>query len=883
MSLPPEIRVALAAGHAILVPDPARAAIIRHAYADQQLKAGHAVWSTPDIATPAALLARVAADARHPLMSRATEWALLREFALAQDAGLGGSASANGLADAWQRSLQVLRDQGIAPARVAAFATPETAALLAAFRHLRDRTQAWGIGAPALSRPGDFAAPKRRVALGFSAVPRAYRDWVESSAGAAPRSAAAGNAIELHAAPTPADEVAAALNWARNMLEQHPAARLLVIVPQGRNYDPALQRTLEASVRLDAGRDEAIFLDRQRRLVDAPAVRQQLFLLRLLAGALPVADCCAGLRDGGATLTEQIARTQLAQLLATQATGDVSLARIAALLRSTAGMALEAAQQWLAQLQPAHGALLANKEQGGDWPDRLAVASKLLPLAWNSGNPDQDFSLQQAWQELLIECGQLATLGGSDSLQRTLALLTARAARSPWPERRSDSRLHIARSTQDPILQYDGIWVCGLAAAHWPLPPQPDPWVPKPLQTEAGLLAASAAGRLQEARGELNAWRCATGDLHLSYPALLDEHRASVSPLLLELGLTETAAVAAAPARRSLAAQVQAAAPLLTQFTDDCYSRRIQGEIHSGATAMNLFNECAFRGSAQLRLALAQKDDAVPGLESLQSGSLLHVALQRVWEQLRSSAGLASVPEAETTEFVANIVAGLVRKHLAKGENFAAARRAALAVEERRLTDRITALCNAERKRGPFVIDRLEAALPVMLDGVHFQVRLDRIDRVGAQALVIDYKSGESGEPRWADDPPREIQLLIYRAALLAEGASVAGLLTWHLLSGKIAAGGAVAPELALFQPLAPRKRKQPLDWAAAEPHWSRQLRELATRLWQGDARLNPLQKACQYCDLRGLCRRDERLGPAGIDDGSGDIDDNGADGGDAG
>lgn len=880
MSLPPEIRSALAAGQGILVPDPARAAIIRLAYADQQLNAGLATWPTPDISTPAALLVRMAADARQPLMSRATEWALLREHANAQAAG--GSSSANGLADAWQRSLQLLRDHGIAAARLAAFATPETVALLAAFEYLRDCARNFGVGAPALCQPGSFPAAARRLAMGFATVPRAFRDWVVAPATAAAGPAGAGKAIALHAAAAPAEEVAAALSWARHTLEQNPAARVLVVVPDGKSYEPALQRALSASYRLDATRDEAIFLDRQRRLVDAAAVRQQLFLLRLLAGALPIAECCAGLRDGGAALTEQVARAQLAQLLATQATGDVNLARIAAILRSGSASALEAAQQWLAQLQAAHDALFSNREQIGNWPDRLAAASKLLPSTWVSGSTDQSFSIQQAWQELLIECNQLTALGGADSLQRALGLLAARAARSPWPERRSDSRLHIARSTQDPILQYDGIWVCGLAAAQWPLAPQPDPWVPKPLQMESEVPAASAAGRLREARSELTAWRCATANLHLSYPSLLDEHGASVSPLLLELGLEATPADTAAPARRSRAAQVRAAAPQLTEFADDRYTRRIEGEVRSGAPTLNLFNECAFRGSAHLRLALAQEDEAVPGIEALQSGSLLHLALQRIWGQLRGSAGLATIPETETADFVANIVAALVREQLTKGENFPAARRAAFAVEERRLTERISALLNEERKRGSFHIDNLEAALPVTLDGVNFWVRLDRVDRVGDQTLVIDYKAGKSGKPRWSDDPPREIQLLIYREAMLAEGTAVAGLLTWHLLSSKIIAGGAVAPELALFPPLAPRK--QTVNWSAAEPGWSRQLRELATRLWQGDARLQPLKDACDYCDLRGLCRRDERLGLGGVEDvGGADSDDNGANGVDAG
>lgn len=876
MSLPPEIRSALAAGHGILVPDPARAAIVRLAYADQQIAAGHAVWPTPDVATPSAMLARVAAAARRPLMSRATEWALLREFALAQDSGPDGGASANGSADAWQRSLHLLRDLDIPPTRLAAFATPETAALLAAFGHLRERAQSWGVGAPALLRPAEFVAPAARIALGFAAVPRAYRDWVASPAGNERGTASADQSVELHVAPTPADEVAAALSWAHHRLEQNAAARLLVIVPQGRAYDPALQRALAASVRLDAGRDEGILVDRQRRLLDSPLVRQQLFLLRLLAGALPVAECCAGLRDGGAVLPEQVARAQLARLLATLVTGDVNLARITTLLRAAPGVDTDAASHWLNSLQPAQDALLANRDKDGSWPDRLAAASKLLPPARGSANPEQDFNLQQAWQELLIECRQLAALGGADSLQRTLALLSARAARTPWPERRPDSRLHIARSTQDPILHYDGIWVCGLAAAQWPLAPQPDPWVPKPLQVESGLPAATAAARLRQARGELAAWRCATCDLHLSHPALLDEHAAGASPLLLGLGLRASAAENAAPVRRSHASQMRAAAPQLLQFTDDRYSRRIRGEIRSGASALNLFNECAFRGAAHLRLKLMPADDAIPGFDPKRSGSLLHLALQRVWDRLGGSTGLADVPDTEMPAFVAEIVAELVRDQRARPENNAAARHAALAVEQRRLTERLTTLLSAERKRAPFVVAHLEQQLPLTLDGVSLQVRLDRVDRIGQRVLVIDYKSGTSGKPRWRDDPPRDIQLLIYREALSALGAAVAGLVTWHLLPGEVMAGGLTAPELAIAPPLAPGKTR--LDWATAEPRWSPHVHDLARRLMHGDARLNPLTGACEHCDLRGLCRRDERLGPAGVD-----REDNGANGADAG
>jgi ATP-dependent helicase/nuclease subunit B len=316
---------------------------------------------------------------------------------------------------------------------------------------------------------------------------------------------------------------------------------------------------------------------------------------------------------------------------------------------------------------------------------------------------------------------------------------------------------------------------------------------------------------------------------------------------------------AVATSRQSRASQIIAAAPRLQQFADERYSRQVQGDIKRGPQVLNLYNECAFRGAANLRLLVPEAEEAAPGLEPLQSGTLLHEALRRVWRQLGGSDGLALIPDRETNSFVAGLVADLVSEQLRKAENSSSPRRTALAVEERRLVDRITALLAQERQRTGFVAERLEESLSMTVGGVSFRMRVDRIDRVQGEFLLIDYKSGRSGLPSWRESPPREIQLLIYREALLAQNIRPQGLVSWHLLAKEIDAGGAVSSAFALPKALMPGKALT--DWEAVGRQWSELIQQIANRLWQGDAELRPLKNACDFCDLVSLCRRDERLG----------------------
>src|SRR5205814_1790311 len=129
---------------------------------------------------------------------------------------------------------------------------------------------------------------------------------------------------------------------------------------------------------------------------------------------------------------------------------------------------------------------------------------------------------------------------------QALGLLRELAARSAFRPADADPTVTLSSALADPVVEYDGIWVAGLHAEVFPQPVQPDPFLPLPAQVAAGIPAASAAGRLAQARA-----------LHAALQRLWERLRDSRSLGALSAAALE--ALIAASVER--AAQASVAAP----------------------------------------------------------------------------------------------------------------------------------------------------------------------------------------------------------------------------------------------------------------------------------------------------------------------------------
>ena len=138
------------------------------------------------------------------------------------------------------------------------------------------------------------------------------------------------------------------------------------------------------------------------------------------------------------------------------------------------------------------------------------------------------------FHELLDEFGQLASAARSISRDSAIQWFTELATRTAFRPADDDAVITISSTLADPVVRYDAIWVAGLHAEAFPQPVQPDPFIPLAAQLAAGVPAASAAGRLSEARALISAWRAGADELVLSAPARSDDLELLPSPLLAE-------------------------------------------------------------------------------------------------------------------------------------------------------------------------------------------------------------------------------------------------------------------------------------------------------------------------------------------------------------
>jgi RecB family exonuclease len=311
------------------------------------------------------------------------------------------------------------------------------------------------------------------------------------------------------------------------------------------------------------------------------------------------------------------------------------------------------------------------------------------------------------------------------------------------------------------------------------------------------------------------------------------------------------------------AEQQFATRPALESLVDGALPGLAEHEVaKGGAHLLELQAKCPFRAAVELRLGGRELDAPETGVGPIERGTLAHSVLQAVWEELRSHARLAALPQDERVAWVERLTAAAVAP-LRAGADEVHLR--LLDLEQRWLEARVLELLQRDLERLPFEVVHLETPFTLDVGGLQVRLKLDRVDRLGDGSLaVIDYKSGLQARPAaWMGERPELPQLPLYVRAVGAEnvGAVAFGVVrkgaTGYLGYARDAAG---FPELTPFDASKRAFAEHP-DWNALLAEWSRRLDALALEHARGDARLAPdPRKACRHCHLPGLCRSGQAL-----------------------
>jgi RecB family exonuclease len=247
----------------------------------------------------------------------------------------------------------------------------------------------------------------------------------------------------------------------------------------------------------------------------------------------------------------------------------------------------------------------------------------------------------------------------------------------------------------------------------------------------------------------------------------------------------------------------------------------------------------------------------------MQRGLFLHGVLQRVWEELRDQETLHAALVNQTLDVQLERIASEVgRKELqAFGDTLQR-------LEIERGISVVRTWLALEEQRPPFKVVEVEQKRQLSLNGLTLDVRLDRLDLVGDEHVIIDYKSGAS-LPKvladWRTPRPLNLQVPAY-ATMLGLNSDVeqrapekiSGLVLVQLHSKETVVTGLVQHGgLGLAGPKTLEEAKyQDENWQALLARLKAAIETLAAEFTSGHALNESWHKAdLEHCDVLPLLR----------------------------
>jgi ATP-dependent helicase/nuclease subunit B len=810
-------------------------------FARKQIDAGHKAWRTPGIVSWQDWLLQLLAGAElsRPLPTRLNshqsrvlwERCLRRQIA---NPLLNIAALVRQSREAWGRLHDYnvpLKEVGAAAQgrdqRIFAAAAFEYAAMLEREGWI-DEAQLTSF-VTALVRERQSAPEASLTLAGFDRITPAAADLLDAVRGAGsdlnvlqPR--LPGQRGTVAAYENSDAELRAAGAWARDELLANPGQVVAVVATQ-------LQRDADRSVRLlregfvpgwqasGDGREAVVNVSYGKRLNTYPVIAVAFHLLRWLHEDIGSHELSLLLRstsfgDGGlggrsrldielrrlpvmSWSPERYLRTfKRSEPEATTADWHERVRLISVLRESLP--ASQSPSQWALQIDDSLGQL--------NWPGTAALDSI-------------EFQLVNRWRELLNDLARLELVVPTMSLQEALSRLQTLAAETVFQPESEGAAIQLLGPLEAAGMEFDQLRICGLSAANWPPAGRPSPLLSRQLQRDYAMPDAEPGDTLAYAQRVLMRLAGSTDRLTCSYP--MTDGDAEQSPAGLLSAIADVA-YDSQPDPGWYARHLVDCVRSDLIADDPVPPVTLEETVTGGAATLQRQLTEPFSAFAYGRLGIRPILAFMDGLPANIRGSLIHDALHQLYRELPSRKDIASWTGADLDQRIPGATANAFSRLESRVDDTL---RSLLQLEKRRVNELLRQVVELDVQRNEFEIVDLEASLELVIEQLRLSLRIDRIDKLDSDELVIlDYKTGQRRQFVNASMEPDDLQLVVYACALAAP---VAGLGFVNVDSRHVdlsAAGTEFTPDFVL-------------DGALAD--WRQAVIAAAHELQQGDVRLN--------------------------------------------
>jgi exodeoxyribonuclease-5 len=202
---------------------------------------------------------------------------------------------------------------------------------------------------------------------------------------------------------------------------------------------------------------------------------------------------------------------------------------------------------------------------------------------------------------------------------------------------------------------------------------------------------------------------------------------------------------------------------VLIEYIEDNTSIKMDAQqaVKSGIKLLEAQSICPAWAFYEFRLGAKKlEDEDEENLTTRLRGNLFHKILEQFWTEHKSASLVSTLTEKELSEKIEDITHKAI---LNEKKKYPRIMPAFFNIEEIRMISYLEKWVQHELKRGDFEVIETEKNIPVHIGCLNFNIKIDRIDKVNENNIVIDYKSGTTKTlNEWFLNSYGELQMPFY-------------------------------------------------------------------------------------------------------------------------
>jgi len=469
-------------------------------------------------------------------------------------------------------------------------------------------------------------------------------------------------------------------------------------------------------------------------------------------------------------------------------------------------------------------------------------------------NPKDAFeeSIYEVWNKTNETIASLDNLMGEISIQEMLDVLQYYLKKTTHQhQHQGNFKIDILGFHESVYEKYDATWIMNLNEHHWPIPHQYNPFIPIKIQHDRHISTHE--------KRHLNASKILDKFIHtspfvtLSYAKKMGEEEIFPSPTLYSFVSSKLLEDTNFKYKKNKLNHG------FIEYIEDNTSNKIevQKTVKSGIKLLEAQSICPAWAFYEFRLGAKQiEDEDEENLTTRLRGNLFHKTLEEFWTEYKSSSLVSALNEKELSKKIQEIT----HKNISiEKKNYPRILSEFFNIEEMRLISYLEKWIRHELKRGDFEVKETEKNIPIHLGCLNFNIKIDRIDEVNQNNIVIDYKSGTTKTlNEWFLNAYGELQMPFY--ALFASNKPIDAIAIGVINAAKPQWIG-IGRDKDLLQGIKDSTATQYQSWDDLIGFWKCRIDDAIKSYESGNAAVKfTREKDIAYCQVKPILRLPERI-----------------------